>query len=89
MYYSSKNKSLQTCYLLIYWQKQPPEELCKKDCFEKYYNIHVKKPVLDSLFNKKETPTQVLSYECYESFNNTYLEEQTAASVMKNALNYY
>ena len=89
VYYSSKNKSLQTRYLLIYWKKQPPEKLCKKDCSKKCCNIHVKKPVLDSPFNKKETPTQVLSCECYEIFKNTYLEEQTAASVLKNALNYY
>ena len=36
----------------LYWQKQLPEVFYEKSCSLKFRNIHMKTPVLESLFNK-------------------------------------
>ena len=36
------------------WQKQPPEVFYKKSCSQIFQNIHMKTPVLGSLFHKIE-----------------------------------
>ena len=54
----------------------------KKRCSGKFRKCHKKKPVLESVFNKKETPTQIFSCEICEISKNTHFEENllTAAS---------
>ena len=55
-------------------------------CSLKFWNIHRKTPVSESLFNANETPAQVFSCECYEIFKNTFFYRTTpvAASVSQN-----
>ena len=69
-----------------YFQKQPPEVLCKKMCSLKVRKYLRKIPVLESVFNevtKKETPTQKFSCEICEIFKSPYFEEHlpTTASI--------
>ena len=66
-------------FILYALQKQPPE------VFWKVCNIHKKKPVLESVFNKftglqpsallKRTSSQVFSCECCDIFNNSFFIE--------------
>ena len=65
-----------------------------------FRNIHTKKSVLESLFNKiaglktynfiiKETPTQEFSCEYWETFKNIYFEEPllvAASKILRNFL---
>ena len=85
--------------LLCFQKKEPPEVFCKKKVlFKKFYKIHRKKPVLESLFNKVQTfrattllksaLTQVFSCEYCKTFKNTSFEEylRTAGSVPEEKL---
>ena len=70
-------------------QKQPPEVVCKKKCYQEFHKIHRKTPASESLFFnkknnffKKETLTQVFSCEFCEISKNTFSIEhlRTTAS---------
>ena len=78
------SKNLSRTWSPIRFLSEAPIRRCSsKSAFLKFWNIHTKTPVFESLF-KKETPTQVFSCEYSEIFRTPcfYRRPPAAASVL-------
>ena len=82
---SSRTKTLCTWIVLLVHsncQKQPPEELCKKRCSQKFRKTH--RPACN--FIKKEALAQVFSYEFFKISKNILFTEHLLTATASELL---